>query len=102
MCLCSGFEKNGSPAAAIETDEFRTYFLIDIFCREDFIEGDTTTDVLKDGGLNGGLELTEKQRCIVDLVRQFGGKDGGLKIPTIFPRQKFAHFGKKLYLCTVK
>ncbi len=75
-----------SRPEAIDTDEFRTYFLIDIFCREDFIEGDTTTDVLKDGGLNGGLGLTEKQRCIVDLVRQFGGKDGGVKVDDIFSK----------------
>ncbi len=45
-------------------------------------------DVVKDGGLNGGLELTEKQRCIVDLVRQFGGKDGGLKVDDIVSKTK--------------
>ena len=72
-------QKNGSPAAAIETDEFRTYFLIDIFCREDFMEENTATDVVKDGGLNGGQDgvergvenLTDRQRFIMSLIRQF-------------------------------
>ena len=64
-------QKNGSPAAVIETDEFRTYFLIDIFCREDFIKGNMVTDGVKDGVENVVVQLTERQRFIMSLIRQF-------------------------------
>ena len=33
--------ENGSPKATIETDESRSYFLIDIPCRKDFIQDDS-------------------------------------------------------------
>lgn len=33
-----GLQANGSPSAKIETDEERTYFLIDIPCHPDFIK----------------------------------------------------------------
>lgn len=32
--------ENGSPKATIETDESRSYFLIDIPCRKDFVQDD--------------------------------------------------------------
>jgi len=64
-------QKNGSPAAAIETDEFRTYFLIDIFCREDFMKENITTEVVKDGVEDVVVKLTERQRIIMGLIRQF-------------------------------
>ena len=74
-------QANGSPAAKIETDEERTYFLIDIPCHPYFINKEFTTDlnvvtdgnVTKDGvkdGVKGGIkgdvkELTEVQEVIV-------------------------------------
>ena len=74
-------QANGSPAAKIETDEERTYFLIDIPCHPYFInkefttdlnvvtDGNVTKDGVKDGvkgGIKGGVkELTEVQEVIV-------------------------------------
>lgn len=49
--------KNGSPAATIETDEPRSYFLIDIPCHPDFI-----TPFVQN------IELTTRQREIVELL----------------------------------
>ena len=52
----------------------------------------TTTVIVKDGGLNGGkvggLQLTERQRNIIDIIRRFGGKDGGLKVDDIVIKTK--------------
>ena len=70
-------QANGSPVAKIETDEERTYFLIDIPCHPYFINKETTTDsnvatdsnVTKNGvkgGVKGGVkELDEIQEVIV-------------------------------------
>lgn len=70
-------QTNGSPVAKIETDEERTYFLIDIPCHPYFINKETTTDsnvatdsnVTKNGvkgGVKGGVkELDEIQEVIV-------------------------------------
>ena len=53
----SELRKNGSPAATIETDEPRSYFLIDIPCHPDFI-----TPFVQN------IELTIRQREIVELL----------------------------------
>ena len=70
-------QANGSPAAKIETDEERTYFLIDIPCHPYFVNKETTMDlgetndgnVTKDGvkgDVKGGVkELTQVQEVIV-------------------------------------
>ena len=66
-------QSNGSPAAKIETDEERTYFLIDIPCHPYFINKESTTDlnvatdgnVTKDDVKDGVKELTEVQEVIV-------------------------------------
>ena len=70
-------QANGSPAAKIETDEERTYFLIDIPCHPYFINKESTTDLnvvtdgnvtkddVKDGVKGGVKELTEVQEVIV-------------------------------------
>ena len=50
-------KKNGSAAATIETDELRSYFLIDIPCHPDFI-----TPIVQD------IELTVRQKRIVELL----------------------------------
>lgn len=39
-------EKNGSPSATIETDEGRTYFLIDIPCHPDFLKEEEVVTTL--------------------------------------------------------
>ena len=71
-------QANGSPAAKIETDEERTYFLIDIPCHPYFVNKEIMTDsnVVTDGsftkdGVKGGVkddvkELTEIQEVIVN------------------------------------
>ncbi len=57
---------NGSPQATIETDDERSYFLIDIPCHPDFINDrvvlntDVTKDVTK--------ELSEKQKIILKMI----------------------------------
>ena len=72
-------EANGSPRATIETDEERTYFLIDIPCHPYFtkkeIEIDTNgvkedaesgvKDGVKDGVKSGVKELSDIQEVIV-------------------------------------
>jgi len=66
-------EANGSPAAMIETDEGRTYFLIDIPCHPYFVNKEIAIDsggvkegnVTKDGVKDGVKELTEIQKVII-------------------------------------
>ncbi len=64
---------NGSPAATIDTDDARTYFIIDIPCHKDFVsdvlvlneEGDVVKNVVK----NVINELTERQRLILKMIQ---------------------------------
>ena len=72
-------EANGSPAAMIETDEERTYFLIDIPCHPYFVNKEIETDsggvkdgvkdgvknAVKDGAKDGAKELTQIQEVII-------------------------------------
>ena len=58
---------NGSPRATIETDEERTYFLIDIPCHPYFAKKEIEIDTngVK-GGVKGGVkELSDIQEVIV-------------------------------------
>ena len=48
--------ENGSPKATIETDEARSYFLIDIPCRKDFVQD------------NNNLRQPDIQRVIINLM----------------------------------
>lgn len=59
-------QANGSPAAKIETDEERTYFLIDIPCHPDFIKEQVALN--KDGVKDGVKELTERQKIIIEMI----------------------------------
>ena len=67
---------NGSPKATIETDEERTYFLIDIPCHPEFL---TETLSVEQIGVKGGVkepnvtkdvtkELTERQLVILKMI----------------------------------
>ena len=68
-------EANGSPAAMIETDDERTYFLIDIPCHPYFVNKEIAIDSggakggvksgVKDGVKDGAKELTEIQEVII-------------------------------------
>ena len=42
----------------------------------------TQTDT-QDGGNNGGLQLTDRQKVIIELIRKFGGNIGGLTVENI-------------------
>ncbi|MCQ2329305.1 MAG: putative DNA binding domain-containing protein [Paludibacteraceae bacterium] len=64
--------RNGSPAATIETDEARTYFIIDIPCHPDF-KDDILTLNGENGVKDGVKELTERQRNILNVIRENGG-----------------------------
>ena len=65
---------NGSPKATIETDQERTYFLIDIPCHPKFISErvvlnkDVVKDVVKDVIKGFGVELSERQIIILELI----------------------------------
>ena len=71
-------EANGSPSAKIETDDERTYFLIDIPCHPYFVnkaitidssganDGNVTKDVTKDVT----KELTDRQKVIVEMIKE--------------------------------
>ena len=68
---------NGSPKATIETDEERTYFLIDIPCHPEFMEETLSIEQIGvKGGVKSGVkdqnvtkdvtkELTERQLVIL-------------------------------------
>lgn len=72
---------NGSPKATIETDEERTYFLIDIPCHLEFVEetlileniGMKEENVMKDVA----KELSERQSLILEMI----DKDSLVTIP---------------------
>ncbi len=59
----SSLEKNGSPKATIDTDDDRTFFLIDIPCHPDFIDS-------KLGDENELEELTEDLKVVYQLVKE--------------------------------
>ena len=65
---------NGSPKATIETDQERTYFLIDIPCHPEFIKEkvvlnkDVVKDVVKDVIKEFGVELSERQIIILKMI----------------------------------
>ena len=64
---------NGSPQATIETDEERTYFLIDIPCHPDFVVDKVifNRDGVKDGVKGGVKELSEIQEIIISEIQNF-------------------------------
>lgn len=59
---------NGSPQAVIETDEERSYFLIDIPCHPEFAEKEIVLNLADvKGGVKGGAkELTDIQNIILE------------------------------------
>jgi len=63
-------QANGSPVAKIETDEERTYFLIDIPCHPDFIKElfVLNKDVVKDVVKDVIKELSERQKVIIEMI----------------------------------
>ena len=54
-------KKNGSPAATIETDDIRSYFLIDIPCHPDFICENVIEGIME-------KDLTTRQQQIIELI----------------------------------
>ena len=69
---------NGSPKATIETDEERTYFLIDIPCHPGFMKetlsveqiGVKEPNVTKDVTKDVTKELTERQSVILEMITE--------------------------------
>ena len=75
--------KNGSEPARIETDEGRTYFLIEIPCREGF---ENEMDA-KNGTINGAINGTINEReaaLIAEIAKQPGIKKNELAEKWIF------------------
>ena len=68
-------QANGSPQATIETDEERTYFLIDIPCHPDFIKEqvtlnkDVVKDFVKDVPKDVLAEMSDRQGFILLLIK---------------------------------
>ena len=64
--------ENGSPRATIETDEERTFFLIDIPCNPDCLGGPILKGDMKDdmkGDMKGDMKnLSDIQKVIVSSV----------------------------------
>lgn len=64
---------NGSPAATIETDDARTYFIIDIPCHKDFVSDvlvlNKEGNVIKNVTINVIKELTERQQLILNTIQ---------------------------------
>lgn len=64
---------NGSPAATIETDDARTYFIIDIPCHPEFkaerlvLNGELE---VKNCTKDCPKELTERQKVILDIIAE--------------------------------
>ncbi len=70
-------KNNGSPQATIETDDARTYFLIDIPCHREFVEDKLSVE---QNGVKDGVkenqnvtkdvtkELSERQRIILEMI----------------------------------
>lgn len=69
---------NGSPQATIETDEERTYFLIDIPCHPKFIaervvlNEDFIIDFIKDFIKENRKQITERQEDILFMIAEDG------------------------------
>ena len=67
-------EANGSPRAKIETDEERSYFLIDIPCHPEFMKDkvvlnkDFTKDFIKDFIKENQSQVTERQEIILFMI----------------------------------
>ena len=65
-------QANGSPQATIETDEERTYFLIDIPCHPYFVKEQfvQNKNVVKDVVKDVVKELSERQKIILDFISE--------------------------------
>jgi ATP-dependent DNA helicase RecG len=66
--------KNGSPDASIETDDDRSYFLIEIPCREGFEGLDDTNDPINDTRNDNENDtekrlITNRQKLILSLIK---------------------------------
>ena len=72
-------QENGSPRATIETDEERTYFLIDIPCNLDCLGVPIGKDDKKECKKECKKELSEFQKLILDIL----SKDSGTTIPEL-------------------
>lgn len=60
--------KNGSPRATIETDEERSFFLIDIPCNPDCLGGPILKGDMKDDMKDDMKNLSDIQKVIVSSV----------------------------------
>ncbi len=61
-------KKNGSSSAKIDTDDERSYFLIQIPCHEGFTKGDVTKNVTKN--VTKKPKLSERQKTIISLISE--------------------------------
>ena len=69
--------KNGSGHAKIETDEDRTYFIIEIPCRDGFVETVNVHDGMINGTINGTINKREIE-LLAELKRNPGAKKNEL------------------------
>lgn len=63
-------QENGSPRATIETDEERTFFLIDIPCNQHCLGVPVIKDDKKDDKKGDKKELTDIQRVLISFISE--------------------------------
>lgn len=63
-------QENGSPRATIETDEERTFFLIDIPCNQHCLGVPVIKDEKKDDKKDDKKELTDIQRVLISFMSE--------------------------------
>lgn len=87
--ICDGFVAAGLPKPTIESKQSG---VLVTFQRNNvnlkMTDGTLIDSGGKNGGKNDGKELTERQQVIVSMIREFGGKNGGLKVENIVAKTK--------------
>ena len=69
---------NGSSLATIETDEERSFFLIDLPCRPDMVENMAIEEIIEKDQYK---DLTDRQRSVLQAI----GGDVPLNVPLNVP-----------------
>ena len=83
--IAKGWEENHWARPTIKDSYFpseETELILDLLKEGGQTGGQSTTQTDSKTS-NGGLKLTDRQHVIVDIIRQYGGLNGGLKVDDI-------------------